>query len=356
MVGGALILFDQITDVSPLCVATCRFLLFICEYSAVFVNNANLVKMSDKCKSCNRVTKQRQVKIKCNDCDSLFHGSCVNMSEEDVTFMQAENEIFRCDNCKKTRRESMRFESAVEKSGGRNNDVIMLLREMQEDSKKQFKHLEDELGNSVENCHAGILELRTMFDEQSKIIKAYEEKFEAMSQENTHLKKRVKALESELDNTEQYSRVNCLELNGIPETKTENVYDVIKSVGNALGMDITEEQIDACHRMGSKQEGKKRGIIVKFTRRTVKEEMLSKRKVKRNFNTHDLGFRGTAADVVYINESLTPVRRKILNAARALKKEKGYTYVWVKNGRIFLRKNDGDPAIVATSVEQLASL
>lgn len=147
-----------------------------------------------------------------------------------------------------------------------------------------------------------------------------------------------------------------MELNGIPEAKNENVIEVIKSVGTALGMNITEEMIDACHRLGAKQDRKVRGIIVKFTRRTIKGNMLHKRKVKRNFNTHDLGFKDLQADVVYINESLSPARRKILNAARALKREKGYSYVWVRNGRIFLRKNEGDPVIVASTLDQVASL
>lgn len=126
-------------------------------------------------------------------------------------------------------------------------------------------------------------------------------------------------------------------------------------MGTALGIYITEEMIDACHRMGAKQDKKARGIIVKFTRRTVKEDLLKKQKIKRNFNTHNLGNKDSQAEVVYINESLSPARRRILNAARALKREKGYSYVWV-SGRIFLRKNEGDPVVVASSLDQVASL
>lgn len=114
--------------------------------------------------------------------------------------------------------------------------------------------------------------------------------------------------------------------------------------------------VDACHRLGSKQEGRKRGIIENFTRRDVKEEVLNKRKIKRNFNTQDLNLKKSPAEVVYISESLSPNRRKILNAARALKKEKGNTFVWVKIGRIFLRKNEGNPVIVVTSMDQIAGL
>lgn len=356
MAGGALILSDQeITDVLFFGVATnCNFSCFY--LSKVLICVFSVVNMSEKCKVCSRGINARHVKVQCKDCQAFFHGSCVNMSEEDVKFLEEQNDLWRCDNCKKTRRASMKLESTIDEARVSNEDLVKILGEMQTESRKQFERLEAELGKSVENCHDHIKELSAKFDEQSKIIKAYEEKFDAIIQENVNLKKKVKTLETQLDDLEQYSRVNCLELNGIPETKNENVCDVIKVVGTALGMQINEDMIDACHRMGTKQEGRKRGIIVKFTRRSVKEEMLQKRKVKRNFNTHDLNFKDTQADVVYINESLSPARRRILNAARALKREKGYTFVWVKNGRIFLRKNEGDPVVVATTLEQITSL
>lgn len=312
--------------------------------------------MSDKCKHCNRNINARNVKIQCKDCQGVFHAGCVDMTEEDVKFLQSGNEIWRCDICKKTRRESLRLETDTEDQGAKNEDVLKLSQEMRLESKKQLEHLERELGKSVNNCHEKIGDLLLKFDDQSKIIKSYEEKFEVIIQENINLKSKVKSLEGRLDEIEQYSRVNCLEINGVPELKNENILEVVKSIGKSLGVEITEEMIDASHRMGSKKDGKHRGIIVKFTRRIIKEELLGKRKIKRNLNTHDLNMKNSPAEVVYINESLSPARRKILNAARALKKEKGYTFVWVRDGRIFLRKNEGDPVIVASTMDQLSSL
>lgn len=146
----------------------------------------------------------------------------------------------------------MKLESIVEKSGVSNEDLVKILGDMKTESRKQFEHLENELGKSVENCYVQIRELVVKLDEQCKIIKSYEEKFEVVIQKNTDLKKKVQTLESQLDDIEQYSRSNCLELDGIPEEKNENVCDVIKTVGNALGMHITEEMIDLCHRLRPK--------------------------------------------------------------------------------------------------------
>lgn len=48
--------------------------------------------------------------------------------------------------------------------------------------------------------------------------------------------------------------------------------DVITKVGKVLGVKIEKEHIDACHRLRAIKGGETRGVIVKFTRRSKKEE------------------------------------------------------------------------------------
>lgn len=104
-----------------------------------------------------------------------------------------------------------------------------------------------------------------------------------------------------------------------------------------------------CHRLGPKTDGRRRGIIVKFVRRQTKEEMLRKRKVKRNLNTNDIRISSGPAEIVYMNESLSPARRRVLNAARLLRREQNFYFVWVKNGKIFLWKDERSKAIMLTN-------
>lgn len=79
--------------------------------------------------------------------------------------------------------------------------------------------------------------------------------------------------------------------------------------------------ISACHRLRGRADMTP-GIIVKMTRRLGAEAVLQKRRKKRNFSTHHLGLTATQVTPIYINESLSPGRRRILNAARVAKKEK----------------------------------
>jgi len=148
---------------------------------------------------------------------------------------------------------------------------------------------------------------------------------------------------------EQYSRSNAVEIHGIPQQPHEDCVSLVQSVGKALDMPITKEMIDACHRLGKKDNAQNRppGIIVKFVRRLDKEEM-RKRRIKANPSTRHMDLPVDCP--IYINESLSPARRKLFAMARVSKQEKNYKYLWVRRGKIFLRKEDG--AVVKTVVCQ----
>lgn len=118
-----------------------------------------------------------------------------------------------------------------------------------------------------------------------------------------------------------------------PPKANENVIDLVKAVGYALDYPITESMIDACHRLGSpasNQYDKPLGIIVKMVRRMDAQELLVKRRVKRNLSTSDIGLQLTQSRPIYLNESLSPARRKLFNAVQ----EKKYTYLWIRGGKM----------------------
>ncbi|XP_075232211.1 uncharacterized protein LOC142330652 [Lycorma delicatula] len=151
-------------------------------------------------------------------------------------------------------------------------------------------------------------------------------------------------------------RSNSLEIHGVPEDKTKDVYEVVKNVGSALNMNISREDIDVCHRLGRRSNSNTpAGISVKFVRREKKQEMLGKRRVKRDLTNQHLEIHQNMAPI-YINESLGPVKRKLFAAARMLKKDKQYTYLWIRNGKIFIRKNQGDSALPINSMDDIEKL
>ncbi|KAG8328987.1 hypothetical protein J6590_097483 [Homalodisca vitripennis] len=87
-----------------------------------------------------------------------------------------------------------------------------------------------------------------------------------------------------------YTTLNCaiptqehLEImtsRAIPVTSNEDVLTIVKDVGRALDLTISDTMMDACHRLGAKQSGNNSpGIIVKFVRRLDKLDKLDIKKL-----------------------------------------------------------------------------
>lgn len=272
------------------------------------------------------------------------------MSAEDVSYLQEQGDVWRCEPCSQVRRKSMSLESRGSTSY---DDVYKLITELRDD----FKRVEGSLGTSLNACHEEIAETKELINKQMEELASWIKATEELKAENASLRKQVLSLETRLDEAEQYSRRNTLEIHGIPMEKNENVVNLVKTVGRALDYAVEENMIDACHRLRVRDgSGKAPGIVVKLVRRLDAEGLLQKRRVKRNLSTHDLGMTSRPAEVVYVNESLAPNRRRLLNAARQAKKDKGYTYLWIRGGKILMRKNPGDSVRVVSTMEDIISL
>ncbi|KAG8241537.1 hypothetical protein J6590_085029 [Homalodisca vitripennis] len=101
-----------------------------------------------------------------------------------------------------------------------------------------------------------------MLADQNTKLEGYLKVMESLTQENVQLKKKFAALENRVEEMERYSRSNCLEIHGIPEEKTEDVVSVVKEVGKALDMPITDyignnkQQAQSCSNFFSRLERK----------------------------------------------------------------------------------------------------
>lgn len=295
------------------------------------------------CKVCLVSIKKNQLKLTCAECNEEFHGKCVKMSQVDVNCLEELNTVWRCDPCSAERKKSMRLDTSVQEGKLTLDDLMSVLK----DIKEEQKSTKNDFNVSYEAIHGKLGENTAALQNALAKIDEYTKKVDDLQSENVNLKRRIFELEDKIDDMEQYSRRNCLELQGIPEEDGESVLNIVKDVGRALEMDITDSMVDTCHRLGQKKNSKgPRGIIVKFVRRLDKEELLKKRRdKKRDFSTRHLNLTTPTDNPVFVNESLSPTRRWLLGQARQLKKDRGYKYIWLRNGNILLRKEEGSPVI-----------
>lgn len=302
------------------------------------------------CGTCSKSFTKNQLKINCVDCKTNFHGTCVKISKQDIETMSIDGTVWRCDPCSSERRRSLRLEVQATEGALTLEDIMKAINDLAGEQKRNSV----EFNTSYELLNTKIDESTSAMKEQSEKIDQYLKQIESLTIENKSLKEKVKMLENKLDDAEQYSRTNCIEIQGVP-TKPDSVMDSVKNVGQALGIEITETMIDACHLLAKQTNSDTPpGIIVKFVRRFDAENFLIKRRQKRDFSTRHLGL--PTDKPVYINESLTAARRKLLSAARDLKRRQGCKWVWVRGGKILLRKEENGPVSVIRCQDDLVNV
>lgn len=164
--------------------------------------------------------------------------------------------------------------------------------------------------------------------ELSNSLKSLEERF---FQLESHLKitkntsdllfQKVKTLEKDLLTTQQYSRRECLEFNGIDKAIDGggDLERAIQDVLNDIDVEVSDTDIQACHRIGNRGT-----VIVKFTNRKKVSSIFRNKKALQD----------RPGPTIYINESLCSTNRKLRGCCNALKKQNLINKIRTKNGMV----------------------
>ncbi|XP_046671203.1 uncharacterized protein LOC124361206 [Homalodisca vitripennis] len=157
-------------------------------------------------------------------------------------------------------------------------------------------------------------------------------------------------------NLEQYSKVNNVEITGLPTTKEECVKDLLKDLAATFGVEVQDSDISAAHRVPSFRRDRDPALIVQFTNKTKKEEWISKYRTKRPALTAQQVNRRFPAQRVYINDHLSPENKQLLSQLKKKCREIGYTFAWCRDAKFFARKDEGGPVKRITSFEIIEKL
>lgn len=215
---------------------------------------------------------------------------------------------------------------------------------------KEFQSIRNELG-TLKDLKISMEFLSGEYDRVQSELKTCEAKITSLTKENVKLSDTVRDISSRLSLMEQHSRENNLEINGIPENNSENLVSIMKQLTNTLSVSLSENDIVMCTRVRKLDPNNKkpRAIIVKLPSTRARDNMLAavakfnKSNPTEKLHTGHLGYGGAKAPV-FLSEHLSP-HLKILHAqSRQKAREKGYKYVWIRNGRIFIRKDENSPA------------
>lgn len=156
----------------------------------------------------------------------------------------------------------------------------------------------------------------------------------------------INEIRQQLNDKEQQELNNNVVIQGIPVKENENAQVLVDKIANTLKV---AAKVKKAYRLHGPQNGKAYPPVkVVFENQDDKKQWMT---AKRNVNLTARIFGGNnPLEPIYINHDLT---KQNIEQAKRYKKEQNYKYLWVSNGKIFLRKNDTNKARLIGKKEDL---
>lgn len=215
----------------------------------------------------------------------------------------------------------------------------------------------------IKKLEVSVQFMSTKFDQMKSELDSCKDTNTQIHKENELLKKSMMDLSTRVNLLEQNSRQRNVEVNGVPENKSENLVKTVMQLGRAVSSTLKEAEIVSAVRVRKldPQNSNPRTVIVKLNSTISRDELLTsvmnfnKEHPEEKLNSSLLGY-GSSKKPVFVSEHLSPLNKEIHAATRKAARDKGYKYVWVRDGRILIRKADGMPAKQVRSLEAVALL
>ncbi|KAJ2943110.1 hypothetical protein O0L34_g18800 [Tuta absoluta] len=276
--------------------------------------------------------------VLCSQCDGYYHFRCSGLLESTYKSMNSKKKsTWRCIACRQS-----------------DTDCLPELLKEIKGIKSQLKTMQsglDQANSGITGIDSKILTIETRLDGLETRFSVVETNNKLLPTLEINLKKLESGFEAMQQNErqrDQFCRLNNVEISGIPQKHGENLVSILNSITATVGFQLRDTDIDTIHRVRrftTTADGRQGtdprppAIIVRFCQRRRKDELISAVRARRSLTTANAGLSG-AATPVYVNEHLTAANKLLLNQARELKKELNFTYLWVKQCKIFMRKDD----------------
>uniref|UniRef100_A0A146MBL4 FP protein C-terminal domain-containing protein n=1 Tax=Lygus hesperus TaxID=30085 RepID=A0A146MBL4_LYGHE len=120
---------------------------------------------------------------------------------------------------------------------------------------------------------------------------------------------------------------------------------------------MDESMIDNCFRRRPLPGFAQPGVLsLTFNRQSEKERFVSLARRKRDLSIRDIGIMEGENNRIFVNESLTFAKRQILKQAKIFKRTHNYKFVWVRNGRVMMKKDENSNPLEIKKIEDLNKL
>lgn len=246
-----------------------------------------------------------------------------------------------------TKRQSWKCEACCVSESDNLNDIA--------DMKKLLLKIDVKLDQVIGRLDVMEKNIKCLQDDQvvlNQQVAKNNDSIKVLSTELSDSLLKVSRLESRVKDLEQRSR-NCnIEVVGVPYTRNENVAAIVCDLGVVLGIPNPNHDVIVCHRVPTRNSKDSPNIVCQLRDRNRCAIWISKSKDFYRNNGRNI----VSTDVnssfpqkkLFINEHLTPENKQLLKATKDFSKQNKYQYCWVRDCKIFVKK-DGNSAIVRIS-------
>lgn len=310
------------------------------------------------CRICQHNITKTQYSIQCNgDCKSWFHQGCCGLTEKEFKLHQRGTIKWSCNECEADTDGS----SDADETGARHikrkstqlsSESTELLFTMENPTNKEIltamKAMFEDLKNSV-SFNGGMIEkLRS----EMEIVIDVNKK---LKQEQSVLKNRINELEQEIihikrstvkdGDNDSAKNIVVVGISGNDDSRKD-----VKKIFNYLNLNISDEEYRV-KVLPSKHVRKP--VLITFDKTESRAKVLEQKKSVR-LDTTKCGISDTFSHI-FVNEDMPRHTRDLFKKARNLK-DHGYKYIWCKDGKILVRKTDGEAAVRIFTASQITGL
>lgn len=227
--------------------------------------------------------------------------------------------------------------------------------------------------NKCDNCESVLDLMRKMNDKMDQMTDRFNGVETLLKSENEKLRKQLENADKKYELVcgkvdEMAAQINRLKqenisrnvmIKGVPEIETDvaHLKSMVSLIFGKLRYQFPLTYVD-CFRIGRKKDDTCRPIVVILPNVGLKNLIIKdKRSTKiscANFS-NDGNLWGRSDQLIYIDEHLTRENHLLFMSARKLK-TLGFKYVWTRNGRVFVRFNEGSKVISVDSIADVTKL
>lgn len=261
------------------------------------------VKKTIKCGQCKLEIKEKEENIACDKCDKVFHAQCTKLDKKQYDhLLENESVEYICHLCE-------------------GDDMSI---------KEELKFIRCQL-SQLTTIQKSITFLSEQYDDVIKVMKDNKKQLDDIKKENRQLKEEVKNLKTSVKilNDERVKN-QCIVI-GVKNTTDVSAVDAVVNLAKNVGVEISKENIADAYFLNNRRSNvENKNIIVKFADNNSKIKfMAAKSELQKSEETKK----------TFVNDFLSKETLALFNYAKTLKSV-GYKFVYPRNGKIFVKKNE----------------